>query len=177
MSVPKNKRSHGELEVLTRARELKTHTLGICTNTNNFPKRYRWCITNDIIKEVCELCRLIVRANSIRIDKINEQDCKRRFLYQKQAYELTEVILEDIDTAYAFFRIPSNSIEYWVSLVMDVQNLLKGWMRSDIRAASEKSPNVGNANNVRNVNPTGANDNNNANNSNGVAPDFIKKPV
>lgn len=131
MSVPKSKRSHGELEVLTKARELKTHTLGLCTNTNNFPKRYRWCITNDIIKEVCELCRLIVRANSIRIDKGDEQDHKRRFLYQKQAYELTEVILEDIDTAYAFFRIPSNSIEYWTSLVMDVQNLLKGWMRSD----------------------------------------------
>ena len=46
-------------------------------------------------------------------------------------------------------------------------------MRRDIRAASEKSPNVGNANNVRNVNPTGENNNNNANNSNGVAPDWV----
>ena len=44
-------------------------------------------------------------------------------------------------------------------------------MRIGIRAASERSPNVGNANNVRNVNPTGENNNNNANNSNGVAPD------
>ena len=47
-------------------------------------------------------------------------------------------------------------------------------MRRDIRASSEKSPNVGSANNVRNVNPTGENNNNNANNSNGVAPDLHK---
>ena len=47
-------------------------------------------------------------------------------------------------------------------------------MRRDIRAASERSPNVGNANNVRIVNPTGENNNNNANNSHGVAPDLHK---
>ena len=47
-------------------------------------------------------------------------------------------------------------------------------MRRDIRAASERSPSVGNANNVRIVNPTGENNNNNANNSNGVAPDLHK---
>lgn len=177
MSVPKSKRTHGELEVLTKARSLKTYTLGICSNSNNFPKRYRWCVTNDIIKETCELCRLIVRANSIRTD-CNEQDLKRRLLYQKQAYELTEVILEDIDTAYAFFRIPSKSIEYWTSLVTDIQSLLKGWTRKTKNVGNfYKSPNVGNANNVRNVNPSGENNNNSANNSNGVAPDFIKKPV
>lgn len=131
MSVVKSKRSHGELEALTKARELKLHTLSICTNDKKFPKRYRWCLTNDIIEETCELCRLIVSANAIRIDKGDIDDIKRRRRKQKEAYELTEVILEDIDTAYAFFRLPSDSIRYWASLVIDVQDLLKGWMRSD----------------------------------------------
>ena len=46
-------------------------------------------------------------------------------------------------------------------------------MRRDIRAASERAPNVGNANNVRNVNPTGENDGSYANSSYGVAPSFV----
>lgn len=129
MSVPKSKRSHGELECLTKARELKRHTLSICCNSDNFPKRYRWCIANDIIKEACDICRKIVEANAIRLDK--PEEAKRRLLAQREAYELTEMLLEDIDTAYSFFRIPETRIEFWASLVTDTQDLLKGWMRSD----------------------------------------------
>lgn len=129
MSVPKSKRTHGKLEALTKARSLKTYTIAICTNEKNFPKRYRWCITNNIVNETTEICRKIVRANSVKVE--NESDKNRRLQYQKEAYELTEVLLEDIDTAYAFFRLSSNRIEFWVSEVMELQKLLKGWMRSD----------------------------------------------
>ena len=100
MSVPKSKRSHGRLEALTKARAIKNYTLQVCTNEKNFPKRYRWCITNNIVEETTEICRKIVRANAIRV--VNIDDYNRRTLFQKEAYELTEVLLEDIDTAYTF---------------------------------------------------------------------------
>ena len=114
---------------LTKARALKTYTLTICTNENNFPKRYRWCITNDIVKETVEICRLIVQANAVKVE--NDEDKQRRLTRQKLAYELTEALLEDIDTAYAFFRIPSEKIQYWTDEVMELQGLIKGWMRAD----------------------------------------------
>lgn len=76
MSVPKSKRTHGKLEALTQARHLKTYTLQICTNEKNFPKRYRWCVTNNIVQEVVEICRLIVGANAIKVE--NEFDARRR---------------------------------------------------------------------------------------------------
>lgn len=129
MSVPKSKRSHGRLEALTKARAIKNYTLQVCTNEKNFPKRYRWCITNNIVEETTEICRKIVRANAIRV--VNIDDYNRRILFQKEAYELTEVLLEDIDTAYTFFHLTSNRVEYWTAEIEELQKLLKGWMRSD----------------------------------------------
>ena len=78
MSVPKSKRSHGRLEALTKARAIKNYTLQVCTNEKNFPKRYRWCITNNIVEETTEICRKIVRANAIRV--VNIDDYNRRTL-------------------------------------------------------------------------------------------------
>jgi len=129
MSVPKSKRTQGKLEVLTKARRLKAYTLQICTNEQHFPKRYRWCITNNIVQEVVEICRKIVRANSVKVE--NSVDKERRLLFQKEAYELTEVLLEDIDTAYMFFHLTTKRVEFWTTEVMELQKLLKGWMRSD----------------------------------------------
>ena len=129
MSVPKSKRSHGRLEALTKARAIKNYTLQVCTNEKNFPKRYRWCVTNNIVEEATEICRKIVRANAIRVGNID--DYNRRTLFQNEAYELTEVLLEDIDTAYSFFHLTSNRVEYWIAEIEELQKLLKGWMRSD----------------------------------------------
>jgi len=44
MSVVKSKRltKKQPLKVITKANELTTHTIRICSNEKNFPKRYRW---------------------------------------------------------------------------------------------------------------------------------------
>lgn len=177
MSVPVGEREKGQLESLTKARNLKTYTLQICTNENNFPKRYRWCLVNDIVKETNEICRYIVGANAVRVK--NSQDAYRRIERQNLAYELTEVLLEDIDTAYAFFRIDAKRIEYWTKQVVELQSLIKAWNKSDVERYRQflMSPNVGNANNARIVNPSGERNNNNANNSNGLAPDLFTSEI
>lgn len=131
MSVVKSKRSHGELEVLTKARDFKNYVLMMANNPNSFPKKWRWSLTNDFIKEACELCRLIVSANAIRLDKNEPEDASRRLLKQNEAYELTEVILEDLDSIYAVLHIKVTSVEYMASMIDDIQGSLKGWMRSD----------------------------------------------
>ena len=87
----------------------------VCTNEKNFTKRYRWCITNNIVEKTTEICRKIVRAHAIRVGNID--DYNRRTLFQKEAYELTEVLLEDIDTVYTFFHLTSNRVEYWIAII------------------------------------------------------------
>lgn len=57
MSVPASKRERGELAVFTKSSELTAYTVKICTNENNFPKRYRWCITNKIVDSAVDMNR------------------------------------------------------------------------------------------------------------------------
>jgi len=67
MSVVQSKRGQGELEVLTKARELATYTIKICTNEKSFPKRYRWCITNKIVENAIEINSNIGKANDVYV--------------------------------------------------------------------------------------------------------------
>lgn len=46
MAVPEGKRTESKLAVQTKVIELAEYTITICSNEKNFPKRYRWCLTN-----------------------------------------------------------------------------------------------------------------------------------
>lgn len=72
MSVPKSKRGTSKLEVITKANELATHTIHICSNESCFPKRYRWCITAKIVDAAVEISRLINMANSVYVNPESE---------------------------------------------------------------------------------------------------------
>ena len=129
MTVPKSKRTEGKLQVITKARDLRSYTIKICTNEKNFPKRYRWCITNGIVQDTNELVKLIISANAIKVE--DASDKVRRRTYQKMALELTEALLDSVSVAYEIFRIEASRIEYWTAEIMDIQRLLRAWMRSD----------------------------------------------
>lgn len=167
MSVPQSKRSEGQLAVVTQANKLLVYTMRICSNEKSFPKRYRWCVTNRIVETTADITDKIIHANAIYI-KDDDSAIERRNVLQKEALELTYVLLNQIQLAYDIFSIAHDRVEFWTKEVMELQRLLRGWNR----AIAVKSPNVGNANNARLVNPDGSNNNNNANNSNGCAPDF-----
>ena len=65
MSVVKSKRGQSELEVITQSRNLASYTIKICSNEKNFPKRYRWCITNNIVNDALNIYSCIQRSNAI----------------------------------------------------------------------------------------------------------------
>lgn len=129
MTVPKSKRTEGKLQVITKARDLRSYTIKVCTNEKNFPKRYRWCITNGIVQDTNELVKLISSANAIKVEDVSDK--LRRRTYQKMALELTEVLLDSVSVAYEIFRIEASRIEYWTAEIVDIQRLLRAWMRSD----------------------------------------------
>lgn len=130
MSVPSSKRGIGKLEIITKVRALRAWTIKICSNEKNFPKRYRWCLTNDIIKDTNELSSLLIQANAVKVETI--EDKNRRRTRQKMALELTEALLDNISVAYELFHIDSDRIEYWTAEIVLIQNIIRNWMRSDL---------------------------------------------
>ena len=131
MSVVKSKRGKPKLDVLTKAAELRVYTIRICSNEKNFPKRLRWCMTNDLVKEAGNVHRYIRKANSIYVAFRSDFDTRRQF--QNQAIASIDAMLGDMDIAYALFNIDDNRIEYWTGLVIEVQNLVREWRKSDQR--------------------------------------------
>lgn len=137
MSVPYSQRTQGKLAVVTKARELRTWTIHICSNEKNFPKRYRWCVTNKIVEDTNELCKLIIMANAVKVD--NSDDKRRRLERQKMALELTESLLDMVTVAYETFHVKTERVELWTAQLTELQNLLRGWIRSD----SERYKDIG----------------------------------
>lgn len=132
MSVVKSKRKSKKqpLQVITKANNLTTHTIRICSNENNFPKRYRWCITSKIVDAAVEIARNATIANSINADSDREMYSLRK-KYQTVALANTYSLLTLIDIAYNTFSLEGDKVDYWVGLVEEVQNLLRNWKRSD----------------------------------------------
>lgn len=132
MSVVKSKRKSNKqpLQVITKANNLTTHTIRICSNENNFPKRYRWYITSKIVDAAVEIARNATIANSINADSDREMYSLRK-KYQTVALANTYSLLALIDIAYNTFSLEGDKVDYWVGLVEEVQNLLRNWKRSD----------------------------------------------
>lgn len=135
MSVVKSKRGQSELEIITKSRELASYTIKICSNEKNFPKRYRWCITSNIVNDALNIYSYIRKSNAIFV-KI-KVDYEERRRYQNDALGTIDALLGNMDIAYATFCIDSKRFEYWVGLVIDVQKLLRNWMKSDFERYQE----------------------------------------
>ena len=111
MSVPKSKRGTSKLEVITKANELATHTIHICSNESCFPKRYRWCITAKIVDAAVEISRLINMANSVYVNPESEHwkaDWELRRGYQVQALAQTYSLLTMMDLLRNWKRSDEN---------------------------------------------------------------------
>lgn len=129
MSVISSKRTKSKLEVVTKAIALASYTIHICSNEKNFPKRYRWCLTGKIVEHTVDICNYTNKANSVYVT--SERDFQTRRQYQNMALAASYALLTMMDIAYNTFSIDDDRIEHWVGLVIEVQELLRSWRKSD----------------------------------------------
>ena len=129
MSVIKAKRQEGKLSVLVKAREMCVYTVTICKNEKNFPKRDRWILTQPIVSEALAIMSCIRRANAVNVE--TKEDYIYRRQQQIEAYSRCEAMLTLMEVAYKVLSIDSERIEYWTGLVIETENLLQRWKRSD----------------------------------------------
>ncbi len=142
VAVVKSKRGKSELDVINKANELAAYTIRICSNEKNFPKRYRWCITGKIIDYTMNISNNIVMANSVYVK--DKSDYQLRKTYQTKGLAETYALVSMVDIAYRTFGIDDDRIKYWIGLVIDVQNLLRNWRKSDAERYKNIETSVGN---------------------------------
>lgn len=137
MSVRVGDRGEQKLTVLTKAIQLADHTLTVTRNENTFPKRSRWQLTNKIVEAALDVAECIRKGNCIRVDK--ETDFLRRREYQQKARESAEWLITLIDLAYRNLgTISGDKADYWIGLVIEVEELLSAWRKSDADAWRKK---------------------------------------
>ena len=142
MSVRVGDRGEQKLTVLTKAIQLAEHTLTVTRNENVFPKRSRWQLTNRIVTTALDVAECIRKANAIRVDK--ESDYIRRREYQQRARENAEWLVTLIDLAYRNLgTIGGDKADYWIGLVIEVEDLLSAWRKSDADTWRKKQKEIG----------------------------------
>ena len=129
MSVVSSKRGMGRLTVFTKANDLAAFTIRICSNEKNFPKHYRWCVTAKIVDAALDINNYITMANSVFVQ--SENDVALRHQFQQKAIASSYALLSIIDIAYRTFGIDSAKIDHWTGMILEVQNLLRNWKKSD----------------------------------------------
>ena len=77
MAIPKSKRTTTPLNVLVEADTLACYTILICTDEKRFPKRYRWCLTKQIIESAVQAKMRIAKANSVYVNDHEKRKLKR----------------------------------------------------------------------------------------------------
>lgn len=83
MAIPKSKRTTTPLSVLVEADTLACYTILICTDESRFPKRYRWCLTQQIIESAVRAKMHIAKANSVYVN--DHESATLRRTYQQEA--------------------------------------------------------------------------------------------
>lgn len=120
MSVPKSKRSESKLSVLTKANDLASHTIKICSNEKVFPKHYRWCITNKIVDAVIDINNYANMANAVFVTDSGDYLIRKQ--YQTKALATTYSLLSMMDIAYRTFGMESSYISEGMSAIWTISS-------------------------------------------------------
>lgn len=140
MAIPKSKRTTTPLSVLVEADTLACYTILICTDEKRFPKRYRWCLTKQIIESAVQAKMHIAKANAVYVN--DAESAKIRRTYQQEAVADIAALSATMDTAFRLFsglrhidtaEKPKKCINIatWTAQLDKVKSLLLAWKKSD----------------------------------------------
>lgn len=121
----------GEMTVFVKCKDLIAYTFQITNNTDRFPKKVRFTLTNRLQNKVLDMYDNLLDANEIF--PIDVEDVKERKRCQRKTLSLSKQVSFLIEMSLEKNRIEPEQASYWIGLVADVQNLTFNWMESDSR--------------------------------------------
>ena len=129
MSVVKNKRTQGDLQVLNLSKNPLSHTMTKCKNETLFPKRQRWLLCNRLINASLEIVTNVREANAILVQTRFDYMLRRE--HQNKAHAELNSMYNLLEVALDFTPLSPSELEYWCTMVKETDDALKHWMRSD----------------------------------------------
>lgn len=122
MSVREGDRKDSNLKYIQDAEKLCIHTLQMCNNPKHFPEPV---LANQMKEEAIQtLCNLRYNLSAYTL---NKKDIKTLFKYQLAAMAHLDALQSLLGQAYdnKFYHISSESVEYWISLIVDTEESVK----------------------------------------------------
>lgn len=139
MSVYASKRSESKAEFIRVAQELATYTL---EQVKKFPKSYRFCLTNDIVRLAMEIHEDVLRGNSIYLhSNMLESEFNLREEYFTKARSAIFALSSLLTVTFSLVlkgnnflgdkKRTSNIFKEWARLLNFEAALVKGIIESD----------------------------------------------
>lgn len=144
MGVPEGKRREDRLEVYDLARAMAVHTLDITRNRRVFPGRYEK-VVNGINGVAWEIPRNLWLANNTKVGPGQPpENLAVRRRHQQTAMSYINELLFEIEMCEMVFggkrdddsdekKLSRRRISYWSGLVVQVKEMARAWIKSDIR--------------------------------------------
>lgn len=136
MSVRSGDRTEGKLSVLVKSAKLKAYSLDLLRKEKIFPKSTRWLYANPIANAIRDIDGSIRMANAIYVTQnqdctYNKEELAIRYTEQIRAHGSVCMLYGLVEDAYSAGYIAGDRCEYWVSLIKELDDALKGWIKSD----------------------------------------------
>ncbi len=118
---------NNELKVITKAMEMVKHGYTLSSNSNRFPKKYRFSLVDRIQLKSMDIYEKLLEAN--RIDVIKEK--AERSKLQTDVITCCDQLLFYIELSKELDILSWGSTEYWSGLVRDIKYMTIAWRKRD----------------------------------------------
>ncbi|MDR2513922.1 MAG: four helix bundle protein [Christensenellaceae bacterium] len=128
----------GDLTVITKAKDLVSHTLRLTNNSELFPKKVHFTLCQRMQNITLEILHDIIAANEIF--PTTEEEAHRRLTLQREVLTNCKMFLTFLDISLEQGYIDIRRCEYWSKLTLDVKNLTAAWRQKDATRFSQRKP-------------------------------------
>lgn len=120
------KQANDDLKVITKSKELATHTIRVTSNPKRFPKKYRFSLCARMQDKSLQIYETLMEANRTLLNNI-----VLRNELQTKAILYCDELLFYIEMSMQLNIIEPNSAEYWSKLVSDIKHMTIAWRTKD----------------------------------------------
>jgi len=118
-----------ELTVITKAKDLVKHTMILTSNTDRYPKKYRFTLTDRLQNKVLSIYECLLEANELNLNVPEER--RQRQALQTRVLTYTKELLYFIELSVELKLLELKSAEYWSKLVFDIRYMTMAWRKKD----------------------------------------------
>lgn len=118
-----------ELTVITKAKDLVKHTMILTSNTDRYPKKYRFTLTDRLQNKVLSIYECLLEANELNLNVPEER--RQRQALQTRVLTYTKELLYFIELSVELKLLELKSAEYWSKMVFDIRYMTMAWRKKD----------------------------------------------